>query len=339
MKTAHYTAYGPPSTIAFRDEPVPTPGAGEVLVRVHAAPVTAGDARMRSGQVPRGLGLMVRLALGLTRPRVAAGWAFAGEVAALGPGAEGFQQGQKVFGLKGFKGGAHREYLTIPATGAILPLPETLDFRTGAAFFFGGLTAAEFLIDRARLQLGERLLVAGATGTVGGAAVQIGRHLGARVSATASPANHALARQLGAMAVSDYRDPPPQGPFDVIVDVMGKLAWPGARPLLAPGGRLVLITADLPQMLGAALRPRRDGRRFLTGTNRDDLPSMRRLLGLHLAGGYTPALGPVLPFDQLAQAHALAESFHKPGNIVVEMTTQAPPPCGVAAKPLGKPGP
>ncbi|MFP5478995.1 MAG: zinc-binding alcohol dehydrogenase family protein [Alphaproteobacteria bacterium] len=319
MKAAHYTAYGPPSTIAFRDAPIPTPAQGELLVRVRAAPVTAGDARMRSGIVPRGLGVLVRLAIGLIRPRVSPGWAFAGEVVGLGPGTSGFAEGQKVFGLKGFKGGAHREYLTIPASGTVLPLPDTLDFRTGAAFFFGGLTAAEFLIDRAHLRPGERLLVAGATGTVGSAAVQIGRHLGARVAATASPANHALARQLGAEAVSDYRDPPPTGPFDVILDVMGKLGWPGARPLLAPGGRLVIVTADLSQMLGAALRPRREGRRVLTGTNRDDLPSMRRLLDLHRAGGYTPVLGPVLPFTDLAKAHELAESFHKPGNIVVEM--------------------
>ncbi|MGL4236001.1 NAD(P)-dependent alcohol dehydrogenase, partial [Tabrizicola sp.] len=284
-----------------------------------AAPVTAGDARLRSGQVPRGRGLMLRLAIGLRRPRVAPGWAFAGEVAGLGQGVTGFTKGQRVIGLMGFKGGAHREYLTIPANGRILPLPETLSLEEGAAFFFGGLTAAEFLIDRARLAPGERLLVAGATGSVGGAAVQIGRRLGARVSATASPANHQFAQKLGAEDVTDYRKGPPAGPFDVILDVMGALGWQGARPLLTPSGRLVLITADLPAMLGSALRPKRDGRRVITGTNKDDLPSMRRLLALHEAGGYTPALGPVLPFEKLREAHAMAESFHKPGNLVVTM--------------------
>jgi NADPH:quinone reductase-like Zn-dependent oxidoreductase len=319
MKTAIYTAYGPPETIAFRDEPIPTPTAAQLLIRVRAAPVTAGDARMRSGVVPRGLGLLMRLAIGLTRPRVKPGWAFAGEVTALGPDATGFAPGQRVFGLTGFKGGSHREVLTIASTGNLLPLPDSLTFEQGAAFFFGGLTAAEFLIDRARLVPGERLLVCGATGAVGGAAVQIGRHLGAQVSATASPANHALARSLGAEEVTDYRTAPPPGPFDVIIDVMGKLGWQGTRPLLAPGGRLVLITADLPQMLGAALPPLRDGRRIITGTNKDDLPAMQRLLALHLAGGYTPHVGPVLPFADLANAHALAESFHKPGNIVVVM--------------------
>ena len=323
MKIARYTAYGGPETVALEDAPIPTPGQGELLIRVRAAPVTAGDARMRSGKVPRGLSLMVRLALGWSRPKVAPGWAFAGEVAALGPGVTGFTEGQRVFGLKGFKGGAHAEYLTIRDDGPVLPHPDTLTYEQGAAFFFGGLTAAEFLIDRAKLAPGERLLVAGATGSVGSAAIQIARHLGAEVAATASPANHPLARQLGATEVTDYRTGPPAGPFDVILDVMGSLGWRGAESLLAPNGRLILITATLGEMLSSALRPRRNGRRFLTGTNKDDLPAMRRLVALHHAGGYTPVVGPVLPFNDLAKAHAIAESFHKPGNLIVTMTDAA----------------
>jgi NADPH:quinone reductase-like Zn-dependent oxidoreductase len=319
MKVASYTAYDGPETIAFHDAPIPTPAANEVLIRVHSAPVTAGDARLRSGKVPRGLGLMLRLGIGWRRPKVGAGWAFSGEVAGLGADVKDFAPGQWAFGVTGFKGGAHREYLVIRADGLLLPLPTTLSLEEGAAFFFGGLTAAEFLIDRARLVPGDQLLVAGATGAVGGAAVQIGRHLGARVSATASPANHALARRLGAGEVTDYRVGPPPGSYDVILDVMGKLGWAGARPLLAPGGRYIQITADLWEMLGAGLRPRRDGRRIITGTNKDDLPSMQRLVALHQAGGYTPVVGTVLPFAGLAEAHALAESFQKPGNIVVRM--------------------
>lgn len=319
MKSAIYTGYGPPESIDFVDLPMPVPGPGEVLVRVRAAPVTAGDARLRSGIVPRGLGLMLRLAIGWRRPRVAPGWAFAGEVAGVGTGVTDFAPGQRVFGLTGFKGGSHREYLGIRADGPLLPLPESLSHEEGAAFFFGGLTAAEFLIDKAGLQAGERLLVCGATGAVGGAAVQIGRHLGARVSATASAANLELARSLGAGEVTDYRAGPPPGPYDVILDVMGKLGWAGARPLLSSGGRYIQITADLWQMLGAALRPRREGRRIIVGTNKEDLASMQRLVEIHRAGGYTPMVGTILPFDQLREAHAIAESFHKPGNLVVTM--------------------
>lgn len=323
MQRARYTAYGGPETIVFDDIPIPSPGPGELLVRVRAAPVTAGDARLRSGKVPRGLSLLLRLAIGLRRPNVAPGWSFAGEVAGLGPGVTGFTMGQRVFGLKGFKGGAHAEYLTIAADGLILPLPETLSFSQGAAFFFGGLTAAEFLIDRARLAAGERLLVAGATGSVGSAAVQLGRHLGASVAATASRANHDLARSLGATEVTDYRQGTPTGPFDVIMDIMGALGWRGAEPLLSPQGRFIQVTSDLPAMLSSALRPRRNGRRFITGTSGETLAAMRRLVNLHQTGGYTPALGTILPFADLAKAHALAESFHKPGNLVVTMSGAA----------------
>ena len=319
MRSALYTAYGPPETIALVEAPVPEPAAGEVLVRVRAAPVTAGDARLRSGRVPRGLGLMLRMAIGWHRPRVAPGWAFSGDVAGLGAGATGFAMGQRVFGLTGFRGGSHREFLVIPASGPLLPLPDSLSHEEGAAFFFGGLTAAEFLIDKARLAPGERLLVCGATGAVGGAAVQIGRHLGARVGATASRANHALARQLGAETVTDYRDGTPPGPFDVILDVMGRLGWAGARPLMAPGGRYLQVTADLWAMLGAALRPRRDGRRVHADTSGESLAAMQRLVALHLAGGYRPVVGEVLPFADLAKAHAIADTFHKPGNLVVVM--------------------
>jgi NADPH:quinone reductase-like Zn-dependent oxidoreductase len=124
--------------------------------------------------------------------------------------------------------------------------------------------------------------------------------------------------------VTDYRVGPPPGPFDVILDVMGKLGWTGAQPLLAPGGRYVQITADLWEMLGASLRPRRGGRRIINGTNREDLPSMQRLVALHRAGGYTPRLGTVLPFDRLREAHTIAESFHKPGNLVVRLRPPRP---------------
>ncbi len=314
MKIARYTDYGGPETVVLEDAPIPTPGPGELLIRTRAAPVTAGDARLRSGKVPRGLSLMLKLAIGWSRPKVAPGWAFSGDIAALGPGVTTFQTGQRVFGLKGFKGGAHAEYLTISATGPVLPLPDTLTYQQGAAFFFGGLTAAGFLIDRAHLAPGERVLIAGATGAVGGAAVQIARHLGATVAATASPANHPLARQLGATEVTDYRSGPPKGPFDVILDVMGSLGWAGAKRLLSPTGRLILITANLSEMLASTLN-----RRFLSGTSKEDLASMRRLVELHAMGGYTPIVGPVLPFSQLAEAHRIAESFHKPGNLVVTM--------------------
>lgn len=320
MKSAEITAYGPPSTLRFTEVPIPAPKPGEILVRVAAAPVTAGDVRLRSGKVPRGMGLVLRAAIGWRRPRVRPGWGFAGTIEALGEGAQGFTPGQRVMGIMGFKGGAHAEYLTIRADGALLPLPESLTFEEGAAFFFGGLTALHFLADKARLQPGERALILGATGAVGSAALQIARHLGARVTAVSSPANHALALSLGAEATHDYRtSPAPKGRFDVILDVMGTLPWPQARAHLSPGGRLCMITASLAATLGALLRPRRGDLRLTAGTSSEAKELMQRLLALHDQGGYRPVIGQVLPFDELARAHEVAETFHKPGNLVVRM--------------------
>jgi len=325
MKAAVISAYGGPHVISIQDRPIPIPKRGEVLVRVIASPVTSGDARLRSGNVPRGMGLMLRAVIGWRRPRIAAGWGFAGIVEDLGEGVAGLAIGQRVFGIKGFSGGAHAEYLTIAAAGAVLPLPDSLTDEEGAAFFFGGLTAAEFLIDKAQLKAGEKVLICGATGAVGGAAVQIATHLGAHVTAVASAPNLDLARRMGAAAVHDYRTGPVQGQFDVVLDVMGTLGWEGARGLLADGGRLCLITADLSATLGAVVRSKRAGRHLFAGTASESRAMMERLVQLHRAGGYRPVLGQVLPFAQLAEAHALAETFHKPGNLVVVMATRLQP--------------
>lgn len=319
MQIAKITAYGGPDVVVLQDVPRPSPKAGEVLVRIHAAPVTAGDVRIRSGRVPRGMEFMFRAVMGWRRPRVAAGMCFSGEIAALGDGVTQFDLGQRVFGMTGLRGGAHAEFIALRADGLILPLPNSLSHAEGAAFFFGGLTAAEFLIDKAKVQGGEAVLVAGATGAVGSAVVQIAAHRGAKVTATASAQNLDLARELGASKALDYRAAPPSGPYDVIVDVMGSMLWAGAAPILAPGGRLCLITASLADTLGAALRPYRGGRRVIAGTIAESRAQMQRLIDLHHAGAYRPLMGQVLPFAQIARAHEIADGFHKRGNLVVQM--------------------
>lgn len=319
IRQAVISAYGPPDRVQIALVPSRAPGPDEMLVRVTAAPVTAGDVRMRSGKVPRGMGIFMRLALGWHRPRNPPGWSYAGRVLAMGSAASGFAPGQHVFGITGIKGGAHADHVAVRPAGPVFPLPEGLSHAEGAAFFFGGLTALDFLVNKAKLQPGERLLIQGATGSVGSAAIQIAKFLGAEVTAVASRANHALARSLGADATQDYRDGPPKGEFDVVMDVMGTLGWTGARALLARGGRLVLITADLPAMLGAVLRPRRAGRRVIAGTASEAKAQMERLIALYETGGYRPVVGQVLPFADLAAAHEIAETFHKPGNLVVEM--------------------
>ncbi len=318
MRAATARRYGPPEVVQIETLPRPEPGPSEVLVKVAAFGVTRGDTRIRGLDVPHGFGPMVRLGFGLTRPRhPVTGREFAGEVVALGKGVTGLRIGDAVFGLtKGMTMGAGAEYCVAPVE-RVLPRPDTLTELEAAAFPFGGLTAGDFLFDQAQLQPGERVLVNGATGAVGSAAVQIARHHGAHVTATASAANLEFARELGAQEAVDYARATPQGPFDVIFDIAGTLPYQRARPMLAPGGRLCLVSADIADMLGASLRPRRGAHRLCAGMVKEKPEALARLLAIHAAGGYRPRIGTTLPFAQIVAAHRLASSGHKRGNVVV----------------------
>jgi NADPH:quinone reductase-like Zn-dependent oxidoreductase len=316
MTAAILHRYGPPDVVTLAKLPAPVPRPGEALVRVTAAAVTLGDARIRAARVPAGMSLMLRLAFGLTGPRrPVLGMNFAG---VLRTAAAGLAPGARVMGVTGMRLGAHAEQVALPAD-RLLPIPQGMTDAEAAAFFFGGLTAADFLIDKAGLQPGQRLLVNGATGEVGCAALQIAHHLGAQVTAVARAENHAFARDLGADACHDYRSGPPVGTWDAILDVKGTLPMAQAKGLLAPGGVLMPVTATLAQMLGAALRPRRGGRR-ITGTLSAEGPqAMRRLLDLHEKGAFRPIVGATFPFANIRDAHALADSGHKRGTAVVLM--------------------
>jgi NADPH:quinone reductase-like Zn-dependent oxidoreductase len=316
MRAALTRRYGPPDVVDITEVPDPVPGAGDLLVRVTAAPVTRGDARIRALDVPAGYGLILRLVFGLRGPRRAVqGMEFVGVVERA---AGNFAAGQRVMGITGIKGGAHAERLVIAADGLVVPVPATLTDAQAAAFFFGGLTAAHFLIDKGGLVAGQQVLIDGAGGSVGSAAIQIARHLGAQVTARCSPGSAELAHSLGARVV-DRADPPPDGPFDLLLDVGGGWSFAAASRVLAPQGRLLRVTSSLWAELGAALRPGRGGRRVAAGVVAETPATMARLLALHAAGGYAPVVGEVLGFADIRRAHALAGSGTKRGTVVVVM--------------------
>jgi NADPH:quinone reductase-like Zn-dependent oxidoreductase len=320
MKAAICRRYGPPSCVIIEEVAQPVASPGEVLVAVDAAGLTAGDARIRGARVPAGMGPMIRLVFGMRGPRrPVLGREYAGRVVALGAGVAQFRVGDAVFGITdGMRMGAHAEFVAVKATGLVLPRLETLSVPESAAFFFGGLTAADFLLDQCALQSGDRVLVVGATGAVGSAAVQIAHHHGAHVTALSSASNLDLARQLGADVALDYRTASAPGPFDVILDIPGLM--PDALERLAPGGRLGLVTADLASMLGAMLRPERTGgRRLCASVIKETRQAMARLIALHDVAAYRPLIGSVFSLSEIALAHAQADSGHKRGNLVIDM--------------------
>jgi NADPH:quinone reductase-like Zn-dependent oxidoreductase len=324
MKAAVVTRYGPPEVVELRDLPDPRPRVGEVMIRVHASSVTAADWRMRSGDVPRGFGLSMRLALGWRGPRQAVlGVAMAGEVLAIGEGVTRFALGDRVFALTGTRGGGHAERVVVQASGAIASIAAGISFETAAALPDGGPTAFHFLNDKGGVKTGDRVLINGASGGVGTAAVQLARHFGAEVTAVTSAANAQLASRLGASRVIDYKtmDFAAEGVrYDLILDAVGNCPYARARPALADGGRLLLVATDLMSTLGAVIRPRRQaGHRIVAGVAAEKREVLELLMQLAARGVLTAPIDRRYRLNEIRAAHAYVETRRKRGSVIVSI--------------------
>ena len=333
MKAMHVEKYGVSEVVELVERPKPTPGVGEVLVRVRAAGVTTGDWRMKGAEFPGGFAVIGRLMFGLRGPRQGVlGGDFAGEVAALGEGTKGFQVGQRVYGFSGH--GAHAEYLVIKADGAIAPIPSRLTFEQAAALPFGMLSAHQFLTKFAKVNPGDDVLVIGASGGVGVYGTQIASMHGARVTAVASSKNHALLERLGASAVIDYRDVDPlsAGPFDLVFDCVGASRWNTARRALKRGGTYVPLNFAIWDIVPALLS-RFGPRRFVVGVNEDTRADLDALAPALETGALTPVINTVYPFGDIRSAYAHVASRHRKGAVVLSLCEAA----AKAASPRAKP--
>jgi len=312
------TAYGGPEHLALRSMPLPAVGANDVLIRVEATTVSSGDRRMRALDLPAGMGLLGRLAIGLSGPRrPVLGTELTGVVAAVGGKVTRFRVGDAVIAHPGARTGAHAAFCRLREAAAIVPRPASMSLETAAALGFGGLTAMDYL-RRAGLKAGERVLVIGASGAVGSALVQLAAHQGAIVSGVSSAANLDLVRRLGAVEAIDYalRDvSAEQGGWDIVADAVGALDFGRALPMLAEGGRYLAIAGGLGDMLA---RPKR-GRRCIAGPAAERPDDLAALAAMAEAGSFAPVIDGVLPFDRLPEAHARADTGRKRGSIVVVM--------------------
>lgn len=324
MKAAVVTRYGPPEVVELRDLPDPRPRPGEVMIRVHSSTVTAADWRIRSGTVPRGFGLLVRLALGWRGPRQAVlGVEMAGEVLALGEGVTRFVAGDRVVAMTSVRMGGHAERAVLKESGAIALIAPGVSFETAAALPFGGTTAFHFLKDKGGVKPGDRVLINGASGGVGTAAIQLARYFGAEVTAVTSAANAELATRLGASRVIDYQtvDFAAEGScYDLILDTVGNCSYARARPALADGGRLLLVATDLMGTLGAVIRPRRRaGHRIVAGVAAEKREVLELLMGLAAGGILTPPIDRRYRLDEIRAAHAYVETRRKQGSVIVSI--------------------
>lgn len=275
---------------------------------------------MRSLAMPRGFGLLGRLAIGIGGPRKPVlGSELAGDVVAVGRAVTSFKVGDAVFAFSGAGLGCHAEYKCFPESGAVAPKPPNLSYEQAAALSFGGATMLDFF-RRGGLRDGERVLVNGASGTVGSAAVQLAKHFGAHVTAVCSTANLEWVRSIGADEVIDYTTHDfvqSEAPFDVIVDAAGTAPLSRSGPALSRGGRLLLILASLPDLLKAPWHTVSSGKRVVAGPAAER-PEYIRLLGqLALAGRFTPVIDRCYPFENMVDAHRYVDRGHKRGSVVV----------------------
>jgi NADPH:quinone reductase-like Zn-dependent oxidoreductase len=320
MKAIVYTQYGPPEVLQLKEVEKPAPRDNEVLVKVYATAVTSGDCRVRSFNVPLSFWLPARLAIGLRKPKQAIlGSVFAGEVEAVGKAVTRFQKGDQVFGSKGHDFGAYAEYLCLPENGALAIKPTNVTCEEAAALPWGGVTALYFL-RKGKVHSGQHVLIYGASGSVGTAAVQLGRCFGAAVTGVCSTVNVGLVKSLGAETVIDYtkEDFTRSGvTYDVIFDAVGKSSFAGCMRSLKKAGiylQAVATPALSVRMRWAALT---SGKTLTGGTAVPKAEDMMYLKELAETGKIKPIIDRCYPLEHMVEAHRYVDTGHKKGNVVI----------------------
>ena len=325
MRAAVYRKFGAPEVVQVVDVPQPSPGPREVLVKVHASTVSAADYRSRGRDVPKGLGLLAAKGLGLFRPRnQVLGMDVAGVVEAVGADVTKFQPGDEVVGMLGASFGGHAEYACLPAGGNITVKPRNMGFEEAVTLVFGGLAARSFL-NRADIKPGDTVLINGASGAVGTAAVQLAKQLGAQVTGVSSAANAELVASLGADRVIDYAriDFSNEGKtYDVIMDCVGNAPFERVEASLNPGGTLLLVISDLKGIVRASSRTRKSGKPVVV-TSKYSVDDLRYLVYLAESGHYRPVIDRTYNLDDIVEAHRFADTGRKTGNVVLRIAPAA----------------
>jgi NADPH:quinone reductase-like Zn-dependent oxidoreductase len=317
MRAAVYTRYGPPEVVRIADVPRPTPGDRDLLVKVHVTTVNRTDSGFRAGKP-----FIVRFFSGIPRPKLPIlGNEFAGVVEAVGHGVTSFGAGDRVFGFSGTTFGAHAEYLTIPEDGLVATMPvAATDDQAGPGT--EGAHYAFTIIAATRIQRGQRVLVNGATGAIGSAAVQILKHVDAAITATCRPEHVDLVRGLGAERVIDYTadDFTKVGErFDVVMDAVGKSSFGRCRRLLKPHG--IYASTDLGPLsmnpLVSLVTRLSGGKRAMLPVPRGTQHTVKQLRALIESGEFTPVIDRRYPLEQIVDAYRYVETGRKVGSVVI----------------------
>jgi NADPH:quinone reductase-like Zn-dependent oxidoreductase len=312
MKAVVYDKYGPPEVLQLKELIKPVPKDNEVLIRVHGAIVTSSDCANR-----RGAPFIGRFFTGLIRPKITLGVELAGEIEAIGKDVKSFKEGDQVFASTGTSFGAHAQYKCLPEDGVLAIKPTNMTFGEAAAVCDGATTALFFLRDKANIQRGNKVLINGASGSVGSFAVQLAKYFGAEVTGVCSTANLEMVRSLGADNVIDYtkEDFTKTGQtYDIIFDTVGKSSFSRCKKSLKQRGiylvTLPRLTAILPKIGTKKAKFAAAGLHYA----KEDLVFLKELIE---AGKIRSVIDRGYPLEQIAEAHRYVEKGHKRGNVAI----------------------
>ena len=322
MKAIAWTKYGPPDVLQLKEVAKPTPKDNEILVKVHAASVFAGDCEMRSGRTPILLWLPLRMWFGLRKPRKnrILGQELAGEVESVGKDVKLFKKGDQVFAATGFGFGAYAEYKCLPEDGPVATKPANMTYEEAAAVPVGGLNALHFL-KKGNIQSGQKVLIDGAGGSIGTFAVQLAKSFGAEVTGVDSTGKLDMLRSIGADQVIDYtqEDFTKSGEtYDVIFDVVGKSSFSRSKRSLKKKGFLLLANSGLvvPKVRGlwTSVTSSKKVISGLASYRTEDLVFLKELIE---AGKLKSVIDRRYSLEQMAEAHRYVETGQKTGNVVI----------------------
>ena len=317
MKAAVYRRYGPPEVVRIENVQKPAPRKDEVLIRIHATTICAGDVRLRKADP-----FFLRFIYGLWRPTKTniLGMELAGTVESIGKKVTQFSVGDQVFGSTGLKFGAHAEYACLSRDGLLAKKPDNMTFEEAAAVPFGGISALHYL-RKGNVRADQKVLVYGASGSVGTAAVQLAKHFGAHVTGVCSGANLELVKSLGADEVVDYtrEDFSKAGRiYDIVFDTVGKSGFRRSMSSLKRGGIYVQATGPLLSFLFGGIWARLTGAaKIVGGMARGNAQSLSFLKELIEAGKLRSVIDRRYRLEEIVEAHRYAEAGHKKGNVVI----------------------
>ena len=323
MKAIVYEKYGPPDVLQLKEVGKPIPKTNQVLVRIYATTATLYDCWLRGGTGPPGFGLVSRIASGFRTPKQPIlGTDFAGEVEEVGRDVTRFKPGDAVYGFTGMDLGTYTEYHCFPEDGMLAQKPTNLPYEEIAAVPYGSLTAL-FFLRAANIQNGQKVLIFGASGGVGSAAVQLAKHFGANVTGICSTTKMDMVKTLGADRVIDYtqEDFTQSGEtYDVIFDTIGKSPFSRSVRALNKGGYYLFATFGLSrfiQILWLKLTSNKKvGPLSVIDENPNDLIYLKELIE---AGEIKPFIDRCYPLEQAAEAHKYVETGKKRGNVVITL--------------------